>query len=118
MASKIIGQGMGSVPCRWAYVDIGWTGDVTDGGGPVTGDSKLMVVAGSTATVTGAVDLSSEQAETGTKANRWISGQIKLAAMNNLPFTVMLVGKVDNAVDTLVCTGFAGSSINVVHELA
>ena len=87
------------------------------GGGGGNGDSKWMVVAGSTATVTAAVDLTDEIAESTTKATRWRSGQIKLAAMNNLPFTVMLLGKVDDGQDTIVCTGYAGSTVTVVHEL-
>lgn len=114
MASRIIGQGMGTKPVRMCYVDLGWNGQMDAN----TGNSKFMVVAGSTPAHAGAVDLTNEVSETVTKTGRWRSGQIKLAAMNNLPFTIMLLGKVGNGADTLTCKGFAASSVTVVHELA
>jgi uncharacterized phage infection (PIP) family protein YhgE len=119
MKYRIIGQYAHDLSVRAVYVDLGWTGQVTSGGGPGTGKSKWMVKSGASEppNLTSAVDLTDELSETTVKASRWRSGQIKLAVMGSIPFNVMLVGKVDNALDTLVCTGYAGSTVSVVHLL-
>jgi hypothetical protein len=117
MASKTIGEGMNSHNTSYARLDIGWTGQVS-GTGTQTGNSKIMVVSGSVATLTGAVDITDEISETSTKNDRWRSGYIQLPVMAEIPYTVMLVGKVASAGDTLTCTGYAGSTIFVLHEQA
>jgi hypothetical protein len=117
MASTVIGAGMSNRTVRSAYVDLGWTGQCS-GGGSQKGTSKWAVISGSTPTLSGASDITDEVSETSTKQNRWRAGQIKLVAMNTVPFTVMLAGKVTSAGDTLTANGFAGSAVTVIHELA
>jgi archaellum component FlaC len=97
------------------YLDIGWAAsmDANDG------DTKLMVVAGDTPTLTGAVDIpGTERAETTAEKSEYRSGNfLHSTAMDELPFTIMLVGKVDNGADTLTVNGLLGSTISVTYSI-
>ena len=73
---------------KYVYVDLTWK--VANG---VNQRSKWMVCAGDTFVYGSAVDLTDELAGAGTFHR---SGQIKLAAMDNVPFTIALLTIVDS----------------------
>jgi hypothetical protein len=117
MASKAINSpDVETKTARFCYIDLGWNGIVSGGNGN-TGKSKIAVKSGLVATLVGSTDITDEVSEGSTKVGRWRSGQIKVAAMDTLPFQVMLAGKVDNGGDTLTCKGFAGASVTVAYEI-
>jgi hypothetical protein len=96
-------------------IDLGWTGVVSGGG---TGSSKWATIQGTTAILTGSVDIpGTTVAETGTKATRWRSGQYVGGQMGTMPFMIMLAGESDG-VNTLTCTGLLGTTIAVAYELS
>lgn len=73
---------------KYVYADLTWK--VANG---TTPRSKWMVCAGDTFSFTSAVDLTDELSGAGTFHR---SGQIKLAAMDNVPFTIALLTIVDS----------------------
>lgn len=80
---------------------------------------KWMVVSGASATVTGAEDLTDEITETSATAVEYSrSGNIKLTAMDTLPFTVMLVGKtVDGGTGKATGSAYSDCEVTVSYSV-
>ncbi len=93
--SYVISPGMSGIT-KYAYVDL--THKVSGGVNP---KSKWMVCAGDSFVFTGAVPLTDELSGAGTFHR---SGQLKLAAMDNVPFTIALLCIVDSGTATVSVT--------------
>jgi len=94
-------------------IDLGWNGEVS-GSGSKTGKSRFFI--NNTDQLSGAIPLTDEVSEGATKTSRWRQGQITVPDLE-MPSYIMLAGKVTSDGDTLVCKGFAGSSVTVVYHL-